>query len=124
MAITAKLCGSRVADYWDDLDRCARNHFFESQMLTSDWLAEATRDYPPPTIANGWDVPNAWEKPNITSTSDRVAERHIGTFASWGAPNDFWDGRGRGLMHCCAGNETRAIYYLWENILSFDDGKL
>ena len=27
-------------------------------------------------------------------------------------------------MHCCAGNETRAIYYLWENILDYSDGTL
>ena len=124
VAIAAKLSGSGVADYWDDLDRCVRNHFFESQMLTSDWVAETTKGFPPPTIYENWDEPDAWEKPNLTTTADRVAERHVGTFASWGVPNDFWDGRGRGLMHCCAGNETRAIYYLWENILDYSDGTL
>ena len=124
VAIAAKLCESGVADYWDDLDRCVRNHFFESQMLTSDWVAEMTKDFPPPVSTEDWDHPSGWAVANPSATAERVAERHIGTFASWGVPNDIWDGDGKGFMHCCAGNETRAIYYLWENILNFDGGKL
>jgi len=27
-------------------------------------------------------------------------------------------------MHCCIGNATRAIYYIWESILNFDSGRL
>jgi DUF1680 family protein len=27
-------------------------------------------------------------------------------------------------MHCCTGNATRAIYYVWENIVTYDQGIL
>ena len=113
VAIAAKLSGSGVADYWDDLDRCIRNTFFESQMLTSDWIGQMTQDLPATPVDE-----------SKFETADRLAERHVGTFASWGAPNDMFFGRGKGFMHCCAGNETRAIYYIWDNILSFDSGNL
>ena len=26
------------------------------------------------------------------------------------------------LMHCCTGNHTRAIWYVWDNILDFEEG--
>lgn len=29
-----------------------------------------------------------------------------------------------GIMHYCTGNASRTIYYVWENILHFKDGKL
>ena len=27
-------------------------------------------------------------------------------------------------MHCCTGNGSRALYYLWENMLEYNDGQL
>ena len=27
-------------------------------------------------------------------------------------------------MHCCTGNATRALYYIWEHMLSYDEGTL
>ena len=29
-----------------------------------------------------------------------------------------------GTMHCCTGNGTRALYYLWDHILRYDSGRL
>jgi hypothetical protein len=48
----------------------------------------------------------------------------VGAFASWPSPNDIYYGRGVGFMHCCSGNETRAIYYLWDHILKEEDGRV
>ena len=51
-------------------------------------------------------------------TSEQVAERNLGAFASWPKANDWFDADhfyGRGIMHCCTGNGTRAIYYIWES---------
>ncbi len=54
----------------------------------------------------------------------------MGAFAGWPAPNDWiyypehphaWT---RGIMHCCTGNGTRALYYVWDNILHYAEGRL
>ncbi len=59
----------------------------------------------------------------ICQTADKVPERNLGAFASWPSAND-WMGYHNGIMHCCTGNGTRAIYYVWENILTYKDGNL
>ncbi len=117
IALGVKLSQAGIADCWDDADRCARNHFFESQMLRSDWIERMHRKVPPTPVDE-----------SKFETADRLAERHIGAFASYPMPNDLISvvpfGQCRGFMHCCSGNMTRTIYYLWENILSFESGTL
>jgi DUF1680 family protein len=49
-----------------------------------------------------------------------VPERNLGAFAGWPSANDW----GWGIMHCCTGNATRALYYIWEHALAFRDGQL
>jgi hypothetical protein len=71
----------------------------------------------------GADVPPSAMDLMFQST-ENVLERNIGGFAGWPRANDWYVGHGIGIMHCCTGNATRAIYYLWENILSHKDGKL
>ena len=101
-----------VGDYWDDIDRYLRNQFAEMQMTSGDWLTEMTEEltYRPPgegEIAMG--SPQRW----------------VGTFAGWATANDFFAiGAGPGIMHCCTGNGSRALYYLWENMLEFSGGEL
>jgi hypothetical protein len=57
-------------------------------------------------------------------TVDRVPERNIGAFAGWPTANDFFAGQGSGLMACCTGNGSRALYYIWEHILDYKEGWL
>ena len=58
-------------------------------------------------------------------TADRVPERNLGAFAGWSWPNEWWNVRApAGIMHCCTGNGVRALYYLWDNILDYEDGCL
>jgi len=59
-------------------------------------------------------------------STDRVPERCVGCFGCWITANDFFDPdcTGAGMIHCCTGNGTRAIYYIWENILHWNDGQL
>ncbi len=52
-----------------------------------------------------------------------MAERNIGAFAGWSAANDWWV-KERGIMHCCTGNAARTIYYIWEDILDYNKGRL
>ena len=53
-----------------------------------------------------------------------VAQKCIGGFGGWVSPSD-WQGKDWGsIMHCCTGNGTRVIYYIWKNILTYDKGQL
>ena len=51
---------------------------------------------------------------------DHVPERNVGAFVGWPYVNDY----GRGIMHCCTGNAVRALYYIWEHILTYKQGQL
>jgi hypothetical protein len=108
-------------DRWDDADRWVRNQFAECQLAQINWLTDGHRApidrAHTPLPGAGCDAPR-W------GTTDRVAERARGSFAGWPAPNDWVQGDGWAIMHCCTGNGARAIYYVWQNILSFNGAKL
>jgi len=60
-----------------------------------------------------------------------VVERNLGAFGSTVGPNDFLAGTNAygwayldGIAHCCTGNGSRAIYYVWENAITHDAGKV
>ena len=112
MAVKLSLAGA--GDYWDHVDRWTRNQFAEGQLTSSDWVCEAIKGLPP--------SPKSLD-PAIST--ERVPERCVGGFAGWPSAND-WQGDPNlsSIMHCCTGNGTRAIYYVWENILHRKDGKL
>jgi hypothetical protein len=57
-------------------------------------------------------------------TTDRVIERAVGSFSGWPSANDLVQGKGWSIMHCCTGNATRAVYYVWEKILTHEKGTL
>ena len=116
VALGVKLGHAGVADCWDDVDRAVRNHFFESQLLSMDWAEGVYKDLPPARADEA-----------KYETTDRVAERQVGAFASLPAPNGLCFGfgwPGMRIMHCCSGNAFRAIYYLWDHIMGFDAGTL
>ena len=108
-------------DRWDDADRWIRNQFSEGQFLDTNWLTDGHRDpidrekEPNPKVGNS---PPGW------GTTDRVAQRTVGCFSGWPGANDRVQGRNWSIMHCCTGNGTRALYYIWENIISKDDDTL
>jgi len=121
IALGIKLSQAGVGDYWDDVDRWARNMFAEGQLtperaaLLERYVAglpvtPVDRDTP----VCGGVTPSGYE------TTDRVIERNIGAFAGWPEPSNW----GLAIMHCCTGNGTRSIYYLWDSILAYADGKL
>jgi len=105
---------------WDDADKWVRNQFAENQMLDMSWaqpMVDANQ-FPPPAD-------------EVYISTDRVIERHIGSFAGWPLPNDVWfedlnsmkdklHGHGC-FMHCCTGNGSRALYYVWDAILTADE---
>jgi hypothetical protein len=122
IGLALKLSASGIGDYWDDTDRWVRNQFAENQLLQSDWMYRmAEGGLTPSWVGNR--VAKSAVNP-MTETADRVPERNIGAFAGWPTANDWFIGQGSGIMHCCTGNGTRALYYIWEHILTESNGVL
>jgi hypothetical protein len=104
------------------VDRWVRNQLAEGQFLRHDWIHRLHVGDPPSDIESDGRWP---------MTTDRVGERNIGAFGGWQSPNDWieftltrWDpespklqrlGHVQGIMHCCTGNATRALYDVWRN---------
>jgi len=108
-------------DKWDDADRWVRNQFAECQLTDTSWLTDGhldriDRDLTP--------LPGAGCSEPEYGTTERVVERAVGSFSGWPSANDFVQGTGWSIMHCCTGNATRAVYYVWEQILTRAAGTL
>ena len=114
IALGLKLSAAGDDDYWDDVDRWVRNMFAEGQLTRAraDWLGRYSAGLPVSAIDP------------MNQTTERVLERNVGAFAGWPKANEWWDGVGSGIMACCTGNSTRALYYLWEHMLNHSGGKL
>jgi hypothetical protein len=102
IGIAAKLTQAGVGDYWDDLDRWARNQFAENQLTEGEWIYRLAESMPKKPVA-------------YNETANHVAKRNLGAFAGWASGNEW--ALHEGIMHCCTGNSTRSLYYLWENIM-------
>ena len=111
MAVKLSLAGS--GDYWDDVDRWTRNQFAEGQLTSSEWVYCMIKN-----------LPRQAGRVGPESSTDKVPERCVGCFAGWPSANDWQGNLGYSIMHCCTGNGTRAIYFVWENILHYREGKL
>lgn len=98
-------------DYWDNVDRYVRNQFAEMQLLDSRWIDEMVKSLPLTPLEPGED-------------GERVTERMIGSFASWASANDWHNAGQPGTTFCCIGNGARALYYVWEKMIGFDQGIL
>ena len=122
IATALVLSEAGIADYWDDADRWVRNMLAEAQLLQSDWV---------------------YHLPGATSvsinvgpgeTTDRVPERCLGGWATGAALNDWYEsgtpswyheGEGtRGFLHGDTIGGGRAIFWVWNRILGYRDGKL
>lgn len=96
----------------------------ENQVTSMDWRAHL----PPGTIRcpdfKGW---TAVSKPMTGAfANSRVLERNVGAF--WGHPsaNDGLKSAGipESYMLCCPVSGARALFYVWQNMLSYDQGTL
>ena len=109
-----KLTLAGAGDYWDEVDRWTRNQLVENQLTSSAWVSRMVKDKPvnlKPLAAPG-------------VITEKAAEKCVGGFA--GSPSaDDWQGREEGsIAGCCTGNGTRALYYVWENIVSHEGKKV
>ena len=108
-------------DRWDDVDKWTRNQFAECQLTDTNWLTDGHMELIDRDMAA---LPFAGSETPKYGTTERVLERAIGSFSGWPAANDFVQGKGWSVMHCCTGNATRVVYYVWENIINYDNGIL
>jgi len=102
IGLAAKLSTAGVGDYWDDIDRWARNQFAENQLTEGEWICRLAESMPKKPV-------------EYNETADQVAKRNLGGFAGWASGNE-WALR-TGIIHCCTRNSTRSLYYIWENIV-------
>ena len=123
------LSDAGIADYWDDVDRWTRNMLTGSQMRHIEWI-----DHLPGSVLSDYDgrgdsvVFLDPQKSEPGSTTDRVAERNLGSWPTGAAPNDWCHdesgGFGFGLVLGDTAAGARALYWIWNRILSHQDGKL
>jgi hypothetical protein len=124
IAIGIKLSAAGAGDYWDEVEGWVRNHFITCQLTSADWVARLRSPH--------WPRP-----PQAGETDERVADRNVGAFLSWPVANDGCPpglmqgdnmvvnpGVSIGIMHCCTGNATRTLYYVWQQILEADGQRL
>lgn len=115
ISVAITLAKSGYPEYWGIVERFVRNQLTESQLLNVDWIEQADN--------KSMDIKG--EK-----TYYRVADRLRGAFAGYAAPNDFvYDGKwGRGhimdVQTCCLGSGTRALYQVWNNIVTENKGRI
>jgi hypothetical protein len=112
LALATRLSEAGMGDYWDDADRRVRNQLAENQLLEIDWIHDASKNGAP-------------AKATYNTSVDRVAERMRGCFAGNPSPND-WAGYGvkSGVGSCCTAYGCNGLYWVWEKILSYQEGKL
>ena len=120
IAIAMALSDAGVGDYWDDADRWIRNMLAEGQLLSTDWIYHL----PEAGLTNSRPQSLAPSMYDAYSTVDRVPERNLGSFAGWPAANDWYVGNGSGIATCCTVTGARTLYWIWQNVLSHDSGRL
>ena len=125
LGLASTLANHGHPEYWDDVERMARNQLIESQFADSSWL-----DGEP-----GGPVPEDTEQ----FSRREVGARMIGAYAGWSSPTHFlaaretlnhhWGGpelrdKTRVFQNCCAGSGTHAFYTVWKNAARFESGRL
>jgi hypothetical protein len=124
-------------DYcWDDADRWIRNMLAEGQLTDVNWVKNYF-DSDFCKSATAYDKQNLcpdksytdWVKSKYPEIETKnAASRNIGCFGGWVAFNDWFGAyninseymQGLGIMHCCTGNASRALYAAWYNIVTFN----
>jgi len=115
MCIIAIMLSELGHDYWDDADRILRNQLAENQLTGLAWLYDGHLE------EAGIKPSDPSQRSMAYYTTDNVANRVVGTFAGWGLPNDWVSPYSVQVMNCCTVNGARGLYYVWKNIITFDE---
>jgi hypothetical protein len=104
------------------MERLARNHYAESQLVDASWLRpDDTRPDTEQFTWRGIDqrVLGAWA--GWSSPTHILACRET-LGAHWGGPE--LKGKTRALQNCCGGSGVHGLYTLWKGSSRFQDGRL
>jgi hypothetical protein len=114
-ALAVKLTQLDMGDqYWEDLDRYVRNTLIAIQR-THPGYAEAV-------FEKLWEQGKTRQAPvEYSQLTDHLPQRLVGSFGCNTAPNDIF--HSTYFDSCCNGNCSRALYYAWESILRYDQGR-
>jgi len=122
LGLAATFASHGNPEYWDIVERTARNHLIESQVVDGYWLVSD---------------PNRPDTEQFTWRD--IGARMIGGFAGWSSPNHLlaaketlnahWGGaelrdKARAFQNCCGGSGIHALYIAWKNIASFEKNRL
>jgi len=125
-AIAVKLTLLGIADYWDDVDGYVRNCLVESQFTSADQITDLCNKFKEgrtiPMDDLHWPEAVVREPLKYNETADKLPEYLVGWFSSTVWPND--KGYPGTHISCCSGNCSRALYYVWENILNYEGNTL
>ena len=110
--VALHLSRNGIGDYWDDVDRWARNSYAQSQMtdlgvldLPDDHFSSAA---PFSTYTNGFNTNNI-EIKNLGSFSTTITGNDVGVMR---------EGKFFGaIASCCVTNGPRALYCIWDSII-------
>jgi hypothetical protein len=114
--LALNLTRAGLGDYWDDVDRWTRNMLAEGQLCRADFY-----DRIPERLLE----PASEARPHQDARD--IAARSVGSFLGWMRANDGLrvskTERGQRLlnvsiMHCCTANGARALYHVWDAILT------
>ena len=118
------------SDPWDDVDRWTRNQFVENQTTSIGWMTDGHIDYESaaPITQSHYDMFYKPGRPPFFGayTTQNVAQRTLGSFASHPSANDYI-GHPEFIVtsaSCCTANSSRAIFQVWRDMLSYQDGTL
>jgi hypothetical protein len=119
IALGLKLTDAGVGDYWDDVDRWVRNELDVAQVVETGWVYSVAKTLPAVPL-------------NYNETDEDVEMRTLGAFSGYTTGNDYGIDGGAyapgdvptGVIGCCIGNATRAIYYVWQRMLRYQDEQL
>ena len=107
LMMAVRLTQAGGGDHWDDVDRFVRNHIAALQLTDTRWFYEI-----PENRKHGWRFPN----PDIEAAVGPL----VGNFGGWASVNEWHiPEAGPGIMTCCLGNCTRALYYTWEGMIDY-----
>jgi len=106
VGMAIRLTDSGAGDYWDDVDAVVRNQLVEQQITDAPALAAFCASQP--------EGKRQTEFPRHFETTEDVVNRSVGVFYGITKPDvvtDPW------VMHCCTGNASQGLYYVWEGAL-------
>jgi len=109
LALAIRLSDAGVGDYWEDVDAWIRNQESEQQLLDPELLKQVS-EAGPAHVANP-----------PQETSERVLERCLGAFPIYGRYPTLTSGDVH-VGGCCVGNNSQALYYVWESIVRYAAG--